>query len=264
MFKGIRKMSFIKKVYNSVMPICEISKVVSRYQAVQYFNSRAFAEFKGAFAGRDIVIVAAGPSVNEFIPIENAVYIGMNRSCMLKNVKFDFLFAIDLLGINSFMDEFKNYVGNNCIKFIGEQFEGKNRDIPESFFLSLKNARKYKTDIFLDTQGKIPVDIDCLPLWNGNSVAHQVLQFALFTNPKRIFLVGCDCSGIKGGHFVAGRNDENMARSFSDDFWKFNREYLIQGWQKLKDFAEIYYPDTEIISVNPVGLRGMFKDLDQK
>lgn len=56
-------MSFIKKVYNSVMPICEISKVVSRYQAVQYFNSRAFAEFKGAFAGRDIVIVAAGVAI---------------------------------------------------------------------------------------------------------------------------------------------------------------------------------------------------------
>ena len=34
-----------------------------------------------------------------------------------------------------------------------------------------------------------------------------------------------------------------------------------QGWKELKRFAEVYYPTTEIISVNPVGLRGMFKDL---
>lgn len=255
---------FSKKIYNTFSaPMSEFTKIVSRYQAAQYFNSKAFSEFKGAFTGKDIVVVAAGPSVNKFKPIKNAIYIGMNRSCMLKSIKFDFLFSIDLLGIDSFMEEFKNYKGNNCIKFIGEQQEGKNRDIPESYFLQLKNARKYKTDIFIDTQNKIPVDIDCLPLWNGNSVAHQVMQFALFCNPKRIFLVGCDCSGINAGHFLQGKNDEITSKSFSSVFWQNSQQQLIQGWQKIKDFAEIYYPETEIISVNPVGLSGMFKDLIQ-
>ena len=28
----------------------------------------------------------------------------------------------------------------------------------------------------------------------------------------------------------------------------------------MKEFAETYYPDTEIISINPVGLKGVFKD----
>lgn len=191
---------------------------------------------------------------------------GMNRSFLLDNVEFDFLFSIDMLGINSFTEEFINYdnSNHNCIKFIGEQTEGKNRDIPESLFCKLKNARKYKTDIFLTTDNKIPVDIDVLPLWNSNTIAHQVLQFALFCNPKRIYLVGCDCDGPKSGHFIKGSQDKNMFDSFSSNFWNENIKNLIAGWKKLKEFAETYYPDTQIISINPVGLKGVFEDLYQK
>lgn len=38
---------------------------------------------------------------------------------------------------------------------------------------------------------------------------------------------------------------------------------LIGNWIMLKKFAETYYPDTKIISVNPVGLKGIFTDLYQ-
>ena len=32
------------------------------------------------------------------------------------------------------------------------------------------------------------------------------------------------------------------------------------GYARIKMFARLYYPDTEIISINPVGLRGLFRD----
>lgn len=35
----------------------------------------------------------------------------------------------------------------------------------------------------------------------------------------------------------------------------------VKDWCSLKKFLEIFYPDIEIISVNPVGLRGLFKDV---
>ena len=35
---------------------------------------------------------------------------------------------------------------------------------------------------------------------------------------------------------------------------------VIQKWMDLKAFAKAFYPDVEIISVNPVGLKGIFKD----
>ena len=38
----------------------------------------------------------------------------------------------------------------------------------------------------------------------------------------------------------------------------------VEFWKELQKFAQTYYPETEIISVNPVGLRGIFTDLDQK
>lgn len=238
-----------------------MAQIVARYEQAQVHNKVAFADFKNAFYGKDVVLMAAGPSVNDFVPISNAIYVGMNRSILYDKVKFNFLFAIDMLGIRSFIDEFISYEGNNCIKFIGYQGEGKGRAIPESLFLKLKNARKYKTDAGLKAVGSIPVDIDILPLWNSCSVAHQVMQFALFGNPRKIYLVGCDSNGIKNGHFAEGKDDKDMVSSFSDEFWKKNLERLIVGWDKLKDFAETYYPDTEIISVNPVGLKGMFRDV---
>lgn len=37
---------------------------------------------------------------------------------------------------------------------------------------------------------------------------------------------------------------------------------LRQEWKCLAEFAKRCYRDIEIISINPVGLRGLFKDLD--
>ena len=35
---------------------------------------------------------------------------------------------------------------------------------------------------------------------------------------------------------------------------------VISLWHQLKRFAQVFYPNTEIISINPVGLKGIFKD----
>ena len=42
---------------------------------------------------------------------------------------------------------------------------------------------------------------------------------------------------------------------------KYNLNKMLTGYKKLKKFIDIYYPDIEIISVNPVGLKGLFKDV---
>ena len=35
----------------------------------------------------------------------------------------------------------------------------------------------------------------------------------------------------------------------------------MRGYKKFKEFIDIYYPDVEVISVNPVGLKGLFRDV---
>ena len=34
----------------------------------------------------------------------------------------------------------------------------------------------------------------------------------------------------------------------------------MRAWKKLAEFAEANYPDIEIVSINPVGLKGVFQD----
>ena len=74
------------------------------------------------------------------------------------------------------------------------------------------------------------------------------MQFILWTNPKRIYLVGCDNS-LKG-----------YAQGILNEANKLNISRGLEGWIKLKKFAQKFYPDTEIISIHPDGLKGIFKD----
>jgi hypothetical protein len=98
-------------------------------------------------------------------------------------------------------------------------------------------------------------DIRKAPLGDvGGSVIFSAFHFALWTYPKRIYLVGCDCTarwGISGMHF----NDisPNYNLSMNDN--------TLKGWKKMKEFCQTYYPDVEIISINPVGLKDMFQDI---
>ena len=77
----------------------------------------------------------------------------------------------------------------------------------------------------------------------------QALHFALYTNPKAIYLVGCDCN-------LTGYFDGTAQKTASNniDFWMI-------GYKKMKEFAAHFYPETEIISINPVGLKGLFRDV---
>ena len=97
-------------------------------------------------------------------------------------------------------------------------------------------------------------DLSVSPLPSFWSITFPTINFALWTGAKKIYIVGCD-NDYKG-HFDDIKDIVN-----EDDNVKKHRIKHMDGWNKLKDFASIHYPDTEIISVNPVGLRGMFKDV---
>ena len=72
----------------------------------------------------------------------------------------------------------------------------------------------------------------------GHSIIFPTLQHILFMGIKKIYLVGCD------GGFTQGKSS--------------NDEHLLNWWIKFVEFKNIYYPEVEIISVNPVSLKGWF------
>ena len=95
------------------------------------------------------------------------------------------------------------------------------------------------------------MDITYYPLMGYYSIIFQALHFALYTRPKRLLLVGCDCS--MNGHYD-GAEQNFFADNPLIPIW-------IKGYKALKLFSEQHYPDMEIISVNPVGLKGLFHDM---
>lgn len=234
----------------------EILQGVQRCINTAFLHQKTFGEFKNKFQGKTIVLVGAGPTLNYFEPIKNTIYIGVNRTFLYNDISFNYLFAIDKNGLEtdseSYIKAFIDYQGNNCLKFVGDQNCGKDMQIPEGKLCN--EIRRYKTSANL-TSSKFTLDIDSEPLGNFHSVSCQAMQFILYTNPLKIYLVGMDSNVATSGHFT-DKIETKKHNSLIGNTLK-----CIEHWKNLKTFQEIHYPDTEIISVNPVGLKGIFKDL---
>lgn len=224
--------------------------------SIARLHTQTFTKYRNKYCGKTVVLIAAGPSVKDFIPIENAIYVGCNRACLLTNIRFDYLFSIDRIGIEMCKKEFFDYP---CTKFIGDQNLGKEYQIPFSWSLAGKNEINYYKTNAGRFEDILPVDLTTQPLLNSTSVAIQAMQFILWTNPKKIYLVGIDCTTARREHFINSTRERDVrSRGENPDF---NDSQAIIDWGKIKDFAALYYPDTDIISVNPVGLAGMFNEI---
>ena len=238
----------------------EILQVVQRLITTALLHQKTFNGFKNKHKGQTVILIGAGPTLNYFEPIKNAIYVGANRTFLYKDVDFDYLFTIDKAGLETksedYYEQFFAYRPNHCIKFVGDQNLGEMYQISESK-ISDSNARRYKTTAG-NLISKFTFDIESEALGNFCSVALQAIQFILYTNPSKIYLVGIDCNVSRFGHFTGATNKLSNERNEDLDSNTFQ---CIKAWSELKNFLKIYYPDTQIISVNPVGLKGIFDEV---
>lgn len=231
----------------------KLNTVLQKNISTALLHQKTFLPFKNKHQGQTMVLIGAGPSVNKFKKIDNAIYVGLNRAFKKADVDFDYLFAIDKIGLKDCEKAFAEYRTQDCTKFIGYQDLGEHWQIPEDYANSF-NCLRYKTTI--DLPQRFKPDIESHPLFNSCTVSIQAMQFILYTNPKTVYIVGLDCTMGKGGHF----DGSNADVSFRNENPEENCLYHIEDWKKIKEFARVHYPDTEIISINPVGLKGVFKD----
>lgn len=229
-------------------------------------HQQTFTQFKNYCSGRPVTICGAGPTLQDYKPIEGAVHIACNRAFLYKPVKFDFIFAQDFDGIKMVENDLIDYQKDSCIKLFGLYNANPAKQIPESLAREC-HALRFNTDVHIYKDGfksKFISDIDYRPIGCMPNVGLSVLQFALYMNPSELYIVGCD---ISGGHFSRGnqgveqqrKQDALVAREYKAD-----HEKLIRKWTEFKEFAHEFYPNTKIVSINPVGLTGMFEDLYQK
>ncbi len=205
-------------------------------------HKASFSEFRSCHTGRDVVIVATGPTMKSYTPKKNAIHIGVNAAFLNEKIPLDFYFTTDYEHKDEWFEKLKSY---NCVKFFGQYSTGEYRDrfqIPDKIIEENHGRRYFQAAPNED----IHLNIEYYPLMGFYSVVFQAIHFALYTNARRIYLVGCDCSD--SGYF-------NGTVQTSANVYKWRK-----GYEKLKFFAERFYPQTEIISINPVGLKGLFKE----
>lgn len=235
-----------------------IGQKTQRSLTVAFLHQKTFGEFRNKYEGKTVTLIGAGPTVSFFGPIENSVYVGLNRAFLFDKVHFDYLFTIDKWGLDTgtvnYMDDFINY---DSLKFVGDQNGNSNYQIPQSLGNGRSDVRRYKTTSGGYLPNKFALDIDTEALANSVSVALQAMQFILFTNPKRVYIVGIDCTGASNQHFKGSGQDGTTRGQSPQKLDEIHKK----DWHRLKDFVSTYYPETEIISVNPVGLKGLFHDV---
>ena len=242
-----------------ISEINDLKYRVAEQNDVHYTNSKAFSEYRNCFRGKKVVIVATGPTVKHYKPISEALHIGLNRAGLMEDISLNFLCTVD--GFAN--DQHSSKIEQTFNKIQDKIFVGKyiNRDdyvwgsFSEHFSLLKNNVRRFYCG---DHKGNqiIYQDITNHILSDFSSVIFPALHFALFTYPKEIYLVGCDTSNT--GHFYQEKKSELQ---FLHSTLEMILPNVKVGYARFKMFARLYYPDTEIISINPVGLKGLFKDI---
>ncbi len=250
----LRERKIVLKEFERLRKINQLQLIAAN------LHPKTFGEFKNCHNNQDIVLVGSGPSLNFYNPINSLKHCGLNKAFTFEKIKFNYLFTNDggFLSMGDVTSDFINYQGNNCIKFLGDHNGKKDWQIPESLCLKIENCRRYKTNAWT-YKSEFAFNIETEIIGNFCTISLQAMQFLLYTNPSKIYLVGIDTSNI--GHFGGSEYDE---KSRGGEDLNDLHNWAQRDWRYLKEFAKIYYPDTEIISVNPVGLRGIFRDVYTK
>lgn len=233
------------------------------YIPASVMHKSIFSKYRNMYRGKDVVIVASGPSMEKYLPIENAVHIAVNLAVNREDIAYDYFFSNDF-SVNT-CGTLYNHQDNEkeMVKFIGiSQYENigssysqlKDADNFEFYFFDdcLRYTLPWSRDLNV---GKytFPIDLAVSPLKVYGTTVHAALQFALWTNPKRIYLVGTDCSAT--GH-AQGIGYQKLLGAEKDDFSR-----LIDAWKQIANHIHNFYPQIEMVSVNPVGLKGIFHDI---
>jgi len=241
----------------------QVCRLVEMQEEISFVNKKAFDGMQSCFKDRDVVVVGTGPSLRKYKPIENAVHIGVNGAWKYNDIQLDYYFIQDgdrryleytseglksgLKGVKKiFIGKFLPSNNNWYYRFPEKYYEMDERVTP--FYSGGLREDLYRGNV-------IYTDIRFHPLMEYGSVIFPATHFALYTHPKRLFFVGVDTTlpGASGCHFydmkLNGINDE------------INYDKTAQlGYAAVHDFASFNYPDTELISINPVGLKGLFND----
>ena len=156
----------------------EKSRLLARMDVLaSRLHPASFAKYKNAFAGKDVVLLATGPSLDKFRPIKAAIYVGVNAAFKYDKVKLDYFFMCDHGGA-ALYEALEDCSATKFYCIV----EPRHRDheqvimtIPESIAIRHVASRFYEngcTDPLIQEELDFVYDITAHPLTNYCSVVH--------------------------------------------------------------------------------------------
>lgn len=209
-------------------------------------HNKIFPQFKNSNIGKSVAIFGAGPTLNYAPQIKKCKIIACNRSYeYLLERGCDYFFAQDYHGIKSF---YEKAMQNTTYAFLGRNADKFYVNTTPEQYRNIGNMHSYYFHTNFYDSIRIKSKIESFPLADFYTVVHPALHFALYTNPKIIYLIGCDTS-------TDGYANKNILQ------FRIRINNIIDGYKKLKELRDLEYPETRIVSVNPIGLRNIFEDV---
>ena len=210
------------------------------------------ALFKDKHKNEACYIFGSGPTIKNFKPQEKGIYIGCNNSIdydfVSKNIDYC-IFGHGYMDYKTRKAKSKSLNQRNKIlamdkKVVKLCLATKNKKVVHDYdSKSLQEIRDFGGIICdLNTQ-TIHKDISKNPFINY-SVVFPAVQLALYAGCKKIYIVGCDCSGVSG--------------SWHSSHNKACVDCLVKWWGEMYKFKKEHYPHVKFININPVCLKGKF------
>lgn len=266
-------LALVEHNYASIMGIIQSMPMIAAT------HNETFGQFKDINKGKTMVVAGTGPSLNEYTYNKKYLHIGVNSMCFNKNIKMDYYFIQDIpqqedaLGLGGGVNpEYRKKLIHSIkeldtIKFVGQHLAFQNdkygffQPPPLGTFSSDDKYRKY---YFVNEETETAYyckDIRYGLLWGDDSIVFPAMQFALFTNPRKIYIVGCDGFDAKSAsHWNKEEDDVQKEMHKEKLLFSERTDRMRKRWIALNKFIHVNYPDVDVVMVNPKSFKGIFRE----
>lgn len=207
-----------------------------------------------------VAVMGCGPSIDLYDGSKNLIHVGCNELIYSEKFDLDYFFVGDAqVGWKdkqkTFHSDPKSYqkYKPRIAKFVRDHphvevsmlYANAGAPIEHAIHYDICDRNATLSEFKRNRQEKFQVDIVNNYMYSRMSITWEMLQFALWTGPSKIYLMGQDCSYSKG----TLHNPNHKA------YGGVPRVPLIQRWQEFSVWVKSAYPETEVFIVNPVAMK---------